>query len=365
MEPIATSAAGAAFRPTGAGGAELGALLRHGRVLSAEMLSARGDGTLLLAIGRHVIPAESDLHLEPGARFLVRVDPAAEGVVLTLLAPAGEEEALLAALRSVVGEERPVGELLGELARALRAALGRPGLPPEAEALAHALGTHAARPDGDAGALRTLIASLGLGHESALAALLGARAGRETLERLREDLKSLLLRAHHALAGRGEHAELAEAVSRALTSLEAEQLLNLARERAGEPLVLSFPVPDGDGWATARLAVPTRREREGSGSGEDEAPFRLSLGLELSNLGPLRADLALSRVGLSLRLLVTRSDVAERIEAELTALRARLVGGRRAADLQVRLATPAETALGLDPLDIRYLRERHLMNVAG
>ena len=129
--------------------------------------------------------------------------------------------------------------------------------------------------------------------------------------------------------------------------------------------MLSFPFPDGDGWATARLAVPTRREREGSGSGEDEAPFRLSLGLELSNLGPLRADLALSRVGLSLRLLVTRSDVAERIEAELTALRARLVGGRRAADLQVRLATPAETALGLDPLDIRYLRERHLMNVAG
>lgn len=364
MEPIAASGASAVFRPAGGPSSEVSALLRDGRVLSAEVLARPGDSSVLLAIGRHTIPAESELALDPGARFLVRVEQGAEGVVLRLLgSSAVEEEALLAALRAVVGEERPVGEVLGELARALRASLGRGEPLPELRALAQALGALSAPPDGDPGALRTLLASLGLGHEAALAVLLGARGTHAALAKLRGDLKALLLGAHEALAG-GEPSELRESVARALTSLEAEQLLNLAREKAGEPLVLSFPFPDGEAWATARLAVPSRREREG-GAGEDEVPFRLSLGLELTELGPLRADLTLTPTQLALRLLVTRPEVAERLEGELSELRARLSGGRRAVELHVRLATPAETALGLDPLDIRYLRERHLMNVAG
>lgn len=365
MEPIAASGASAVFRPAGGGSSELGALLRDGRVLSAEVLARPGDSSVLLAIGRHTIPAESELALDPGARFLVRVEQGPEGVVLRLLgSSAVEEEALLAALRTVVGEERPVGEVLGELARALRASLGRGEPMPELRALAQALGALSAPPDGDPGALRTLLASLGLGHEAALAMLLGARSTHAAFAKLRGDLKALLLAAHEALAG-GEPSELGESVARALTSLEAEQLLNLAREKAGEPLVLSFPFPDGDGWATARLAVPPRRERGESAAGEDEVPFRISLGLELTELGPLRADLTLTPTQLALRLLVTRPEVAERIEGELSELRDRLSGGRRALELHVRLATPAETALGLDPLDIRYLRERHLMNVAG
>jgi len=366
MEPIASSGAGAVVRPTGTVTSEAAALLRDGRVLAAEVLSPGGEGTLLLAIGRHVIPAESDLRLDPGARLLVRVEEGLDGVVLKIVAPAGdEEESLLSALRSVVGEERPLGELLGELARGLRGAPERAQLPPEVRSLAQALEALVAHPDGDAGALRTLLATLGLGHESALARLADARGGREELERLRGDLKALLLRAHAALAEPGAHGELREALGRALAGLEAEQLLNLARERAGEPLVLSFPFPDGEGWTTARLAVPPRREGDAASAADDEQPFRLSLGLELSKLGPLRADLALTRGQLSLRLLVTRAETVARIAPALAGLRERLAGGRRSVELAVRRATPAETALGLDPLDIRYLRERHLMNVAG
>mgnify|MGYP001263647250 FL=1 len=365
MEPIASSGAGAVFRPSGGGSTEIAALLRNGRVLSAEVLSPPGDGTVLLAIGRHSIPAESNLRLDPGARFLVRVEQGAEGVVLKMLAAGGgQDEALLSALRGVVGE-RPLGEVLGELGRALRAALGRSDLPPELRTLGQALAALAVVPEG-ASALRTLLGTLGLGHEAALASLLGGRAGQEELARLRGDLKSLLLRAHTALhGGAGAQRELNEAVARALTTLEAEQLLNLAREKSGEPLVLSLPFPDGDGWTTARLAVPSRSERESAEAGGDEVPFRLSLALELTNLGPLRADLTLVRGFLSLRLLVTSPAVAARIESGFSGLRERLSGARRALDLQVRLVSPAETALGFEPLDIRFLREHHLMNIAG
>lgn len=364
MEPIAASGAGAVFRPTGGGGGEVNALLRDGRVLKAEVLEPSVNGSVLLAIGRHVIPAETELRLDPGARFLVLVEQGTQGTVLKWLAPEGDQTALLRALRAVVADERPLGAALGELARALRPTPGAE-LAPELRELARGLAQFA-RPVGDAGALRSSLGALGLGHEAALAALLGGRVGRAELEELRGDLKGLLLRAHGALEGAGpEQAGLREAVARALTGLEAEQLLNLARERAGEPLLLSFPFPDGAGWSTARLAVPARREREHEERETEDAPFRLALGLELSNLGPLRADLTLTPSLLSVRLLVTRADVARSIEGELAALEARLCVGQRAVELRVRIATPAEAELGLLPLDTRYLREHNLMDVVG
>src|SRR5688572_12935007 len=145
--------------------------------------------------------------------------------------------------RAVVGEERPLGETLGDLARALRTALAGGESAPEARALAHALAAHgaahAASPALDGAGLRALLASLGLAHEAGLALALesGRRGG---LGALRDDLKARLLR---LLDAQGAGATpLREAVGHALASLETEQLLNLARERGGEPVVLSFPV---------------------------------------------------------------------------------------------------------------------------
>jgi len=364
VEPIASSGAGAVFRPTtGGASSELTALLRDGRVLNAEVLTGTTEGTVMLAIGRHSVPAESELDLDPGARFLVRVEQNASGIVLRILAqPEGEDALLLRALRGVVGEERPLGELLGELRAELR---GRADALPELAPLLRALEGQAAPPQGDPNALRTLLASLGLGHEAALALLVGARAGHEVFERLRNDLKALLLRAQGALEAAGGPRELSEAVTRALSGLEAEQLLNAAREKAGEPLILSFPFPDGERWATARLAVPPRRERKPEHEDERDEPFRLTLGLELSQLGPVRADLALAPGFLSVRILVTSPELVRRIEAELASLRPRLGDGRRTLELAVRLGTGREATQGLEALDIAFLREHHMMNVAG
>jgi hypothetical protein len=366
VEPIASTGAGAVFRPTGAGTSEVQALLRDGRVLRAEVLQLSAEGTVLLAIGRQRIPAETELRLDPGASFLVRVEEGTQGIVLRWLAPEGDEAALLRALRAVVGQGGRLGETLGELGRALHAAGGEAELAPELRALARGLAELLGRAAGGAGRLGTYFSALGLGHEAALAALLGARGGRAALAELREDLKALLLRAGSALEGGGsEHGRLREAVARALTSLEAEQLLNLARERAGEPMLWSLPFPDGDGWCTARLSVPARDEHTGGEPRGEAAPFRMVLGLELSSLGPLRAELTLTPSLLAVRLLVTRAEVARRLEQELGELRARLAGGRRAVELAVRIGTPAEAELGLEPLDTRYLREHNLMDVVG
>ncbi|MSR60909.1 MAG: flagellar hook-length control protein FliK [Planctomycetes bacterium] len=364
VEPIASSGAGAVFRPAGgAPSSELSALLRDGRVLNAEVLTGSTEGTMILAIGRHSVPAESELDLDPGARFQVLVEQNADGIVLRILAPPeGEDAILLRALRGVVGDERPLGELLGELLARLR---GPGEALPELAPLLRALEGQAATPQGDPSALRTLLGSLGLGHEAALALLVGVRPSHEGFARLRNDLKALLLRAQGALEAAGGPPELHEAVTRALSGLEAEQLLNAAREKAGEPLILSFPFPDGERWATARLAVPSRRERNSGGADEREEPFRLTLGLELSQLGPVRADLALAPGMLSVRILVTSPELVRRIEPELANLRKRLGDGRRAVELAVRLGTGREATQGLEAFDIAFLRDHHIMNVAG
>ena len=365
MEPIASSGAGAVFRPVGSGAGELSVLLREGRVLAGEVLANSGDGTLLLSIARHAVPAESDLRLDPGARFLVQVEQGADGIVLQLLDSAPDEEAsLLRALRAAVGEERPMGELFNDLAHALRAELARTpsgARAPALAALAQGLEEQAARALGGGAALRALLGAAAQGHEATLAAVLAGRLGRDALGRVRDDWKSLLLRAHAEL-GQGP---LGAAVARALSGLEAEQLLNLAREKAGEPQLFSFPFPDGEGWSTARLLVHERDAGSTEAGAEREPGQRVALALELSRLGPLRADFLLAPRTLSVRVVVTRAEVARALESELALLERRLSDGRRMVQLAVRVGTEAEIELAHAPLDIRYLREHRLLNVAG
>jgi hypothetical protein len=264
----------------------------------------------------------------------------------------------------VVGEERALGEVLGELARLLRDATA-PDLE-ELRALARVLPQLVAGAELNGEGLRALPATLGLAHENALLRLLGARATPEAWDRLRSDLKAALLAARSALERRGaHHAEPGAQISKALAGLEAEQLLNLARAKAGESELWSFPIADADGWSTARLRFPPRRERS-QDEGQVEAPaLRLALGLELTHLGALRADFVFHHDHLALRLAVVEPGALASLQAALPALRERLSGLERPVEISLCACTREEAELAHLPLDIRYLREHHLMNVEG
>jgi len=364
VEPISSSAAGV-FRSTpGASNAEGAGLLRDGRIVQAEVLSQRADGTLVLALGRFTVPAESDLRLDVGARFTAQVAAEGDEIVLHyLVEPSGDDGALLRALRAVVGEGRPLGELLFEAAEALRTAATRHELAPPLARLLASLAAHVADPARGGEGLRALLFASGLTHEAALAAFLSGRVGRGELERARTDLKALLLAGFESLGDGPEHAPLREALARALDGLEAEQLVNLARERSGEGPLVSFPLLDGERWATARLLLPPRRERE-QGADEDEAA-RLSLGVELSRLGPVRADFTLTPGTLFVRLTLVRPEVLAMLAQATEGLTRVLGGGRRAVQLSLRLGTRAEAEQGLGLLDARWLQEHHVMSVDG
>jgi hypothetical protein len=357
MDPLASTNAASVVRPTAAVLAgDLASLLRDGRVLAGEVLASPGDGTVLLAIGRQQVPAQTALALEPESRHLFQVQETAAGIVLRVLGLGGEESALLVALRRVVGEGRPIGELLGRLAAVLEGSRDA-----RLVALLGALAAHVLEPGAGGEDLRRLLALSGLRYEPALAAALGRARAAEGLGELRADLKAQLLAALAELpdvAGGPER----EAVARALAGLEAEQLLNLARRQAGEPWIWSLPVPDVEGWTTARLWVE-RREREAEDGAEDAA--RVVVGATFSALGPVRADLFATRSSLVVRLLVTREAAAERLRAGIAELTSALDALHGGVQVFVGVGEPAEVALGERPLDIRYLRDHHLMDVSG
>jgi hypothetical protein len=373
MEPIAAQNHPISIRPAGPGGhsVELSQLLRDGRVLAGEVLQTLSDGAILIGIGRHKVPAQTHLRMDPGHHFLFQVQSAAGQILLRVLGAAGGEGSeFWRYLREVIGQGRPLGELLGELASRVRAELERPG--GELDALRRLLagldGRMRAPGRGpEAGAeLRELFRSVGLRYEALLFATLAGGLQRDALDALGRDLKGELLRALRDLP----EGPLKEAVARALAGVEAEQLLNVARAHSGEPQVLSLPLPDGEGWTTARLAVPPRRERQKGGDGEptegdEDEPLRYALGLTLSRTGPIRADLQWSRDVLAVRLLAEHPDVVERLRADAPELAALLGGGERSVRITVGLGGPADLAVGADLNDITLLRDNHIMDVSG
>lgn len=362
MEPLAASSSTHGIRPVAAAvQPELSQVLRDGRVLTGSVLSNPGDGTLMLALGRHRVPAETNLRMDPGDHFFARVEEGPGGIVLRLLGGVGLGEShLLGALRAVIGEDRPVGQLLQELAGRLRSSITRGGKAANAlEDLLTSLQRELVDGDADGESLRKTLQGSALRYEAALLSAARGGAGASTFAAIAAGLKGKLLE----LLDKLEDGPIKEAVARALSGLEAEQLLNAARRESGDPLIWSFPFADGSGWTTARLAI--HEQAHGADEEDQQGVQRLVLGVSFSRLGPIRADLVRGPERTTVRLLVEREDVAERLSADAEELARRLGDGQREVVLQARVGTPAELALERQARDVRYLRDHHVMDVNG
>ena len=83
MEPLVASTLPAVLRPQAtAMQSDLAQILKDGRLVAGEVLPGPSDGNVLLALGRHRVPAQTDVRFEPGRSFLFRVEEADGGVIL-------------------------------------------------------------------------------------------------------------------------------------------------------------------------------------------------------------------------------------------------------------------------------------------
>jgi hypothetical protein len=210
---------------------------------------------------------------------------------------------------------------------------------------------------------RTLGDGLGRGLEGVLlGALLGAAAGpggdRDALLAEAElDLKAHLLRAQAELADLPTRAS----VARVLEALENEQLLNVARARAGDALHFCLPVQDGERWAMAHLFVKPDADEPQAGA-EGERTHRLALAVEFQHTGPLRAELAVRSASVAVRVSVSRPEVLELMRKHQGELEARLALGGRRVSLALGLAAEPAALLDRGLAEIRYLDEHHLLD---
>lgn len=302
MEPLATQAAGlAGTRPVLALAGDLSAVLQEGRLVAGEVLQRLDGGSILIGLGRHRVPAQSQVELAPGERFVARVEVGAEGTRLRLEGPRGgaAEPALLAALRSAVGSERPLGELLGELAARLRAASD-----PSSQGLARELEGHLVRPGAGAAELRALVARAGHGYEALLLAGLRGRdprAAAELAEELAAHVRRLLLErsglasepaavARTRQVGQDLEEALARALVRALAAGTARSELLGALRGVFQEALGAFPEPERASLRAVLEEAARALLREPAG----DALARRALGFapREGSLGPAAEELA-------------------------------------------------------------------------
>lgn len=296
------------------------------------------DGTLLLLIGRHRLPASNSLGLADGDRLTVQLSRGAEGLSATVLRrEAPPEPPTAATLRQLLPAQGSVAEAVRG---ALAAAPGQvPTLPPAArEALAELLAAvprpaELSRPESlrqalrDSGSLLEWI----LTRAPEAAASAGRRDFAALLRRMAERLRpdpgepsgpgrSAPATGQEAARGGGELAGLLEAAAARL------RLLQLQPAQGGADLDLAFQLPVQDGAGVDELYLRVRREAPGEIDAATEAdrPVEVALAFDFGSQGRLEARLRYQAGGLSASWWSERPALRQAVEAGLPLLRERL-----------------------------------------
>ena len=112
-----------------------------------------------------------------------------------------------------------------------------------------------------------------------------------------------------------------------------------------------------------RLAVHERERKDGQD--DSTRVQRLIVGVSLSALGPIRVDMLRAGDQTTVRILVEREAVAQRLIQDSEELTRRLGSAGTSVTLHARVGTPDELALEEQARNVRFLHEHHVMEVEG
>jgi hypothetical protein len=366
VEPLSNSIATALrLRLVSAATPVLNVLLKDGLVVSGEVLES-STGIAYLSLGGKRVPAETAVELQAGQKFTARVEKSGDGFVLRLIddAPAGER-GLVAALRTVLADDRPAGALVSRLVAELveHAETLEPRERERVRALTKEIERSVLVPRGEAKdpaaapALKTALLRTGLFHEALI-----AKGGRDEIALARADLKSVLLAALQLATDGPER----ESLQRALAGLEAEQLLDVARSSAGDARQIGIAVPDGAQLATASFVVhPDGGRDENGADAAREKRVAVDLAVSFKHLGPVRAEFRLDGSRLAVRFLVASPDVAARLEHDADEMASNIAANGTTPALQVVTAS-SEALVSDTALErVSFLRDHLLLDRLG
>lgn len=174
--------------------------------------------------------------------------------------------------------------------------------------------------------LRVFIDKSGLSWEGKLRkAALTRTIGRDNLNKLIEgDLKGL---ASRFLALKGENGVLKDVLKRFVSTIKNIQLLNHLGLEQERKIFLPIPIQFSNGLFTVGqllIHLPQKGKDGDTKQGIDKKFFRITFLLELSNLGPLRADLNIKGKEIGGRFLLTKEEAKLLIEKSIPIFISRL-----------------------------------------
>jgi hypothetical protein len=322
------------------------AALETGQEVRAEFVQHEGAWQLRLANADarpHPTPAAANANLDQEASTLLAqlgLETTSENsLAASALIQAGlpASRALLESLALLLSDKTTLQTALVHLTELLRNVLPRfsdPDLTSQLRALLVALeSTLAAPPESElATRLQSFLANSGILMESRLKSLLQPGSGANGRPAINNDLKFTLLRLRSLLDTRAQEfrsllganglRDFEVCLSNALKLVRGQQILNIIHAGVNQ-MALQIPFLGAWGFENVRLHFFCERDASGNRS----LSYAVTVDMNTTNLGRLRAVLRWHRKTLYCHFIAEREPVAELVRAELAGLKERLEAG--------------------------------------
>jgi hypothetical protein len=316
--------------------------LKPGQILQGTAMSGNIDGRLSLQIGVTRLIAQTQLSVRPGQVLTLQVVSTDKTPELRVLLPATLESLKAVALKSILPRQQPLPEVFKALTQIVEAS-PRANIPPVVREQALALLNRLPSPsDAQFKTLlqRALIDSGLLAEPRLLRGLSQSGDMKLMLNRLIERIVQLLpenrlLQANLdpqllALQAKGTAETLPDSSAKLLIGLlkhldgavariQTHQLASLPQED-GDRQIWQFEIPIRNGEKFDLFHIRIGREDEGRAS-EQEAVWRLTLHMNLTELGPMRVQLRLQGEHLSTLIWSQKPDTNRLVHSRLSELR--------------------------------------------
>ncbi|MCF6248230.1 MAG: flagellar hook-length control protein FliK [Desulfobacula sp.] len=290
------------------------ASLSKNQLIVAKVMKSLPHGKALLQIGGQVVLVRTNLLLETGEEVQLRVQEKNDDIVLKLIAPV--QKTTSHQVSSLV-RFFSKNDLLSDLSK-----LDIPAI----KKLMHEMALKSEISDSQF--LPKLIEKSGLQFEKKIEQILqqslsgtGIKSDTKTKLKiaLNQDLKGIVL---NELTATGREAAVTKTMTSFLETMENFQQLNHQGSETGRHL-LPFPVFSESGFRFGQLLIDTGGNKPFDEKKTDKV-IQISFLLDMSNLGPLRADFSILKKAITGKFLLADQKTAAYIKSKIPDLRQRL-----------------------------------------
>ena len=315
--------------------------------------------------------APAPAHLEAGDLLTLRMSRPPAGFQLLSVQKNSAKTATAVVKQNLSASHTPLSQTLTAIRNLL------PGLQAAAPSLAAAIdqlerwyGADTAD-QFDSKRLATLLRDSGAGLEAKLLRLAQPSSqptGQQAA--ILQDLKAILLQLSGLRSSAARHGDLvktlAELAHHGAARIETTQALNALAHIQGDPIRFELPMLVGQQLVNVQLSMQQQEQApEQQEGGKSRRSFNVLFAMELSGLGKLRVDSAVSGQSVHARIYSDRADASTFIHEHITRLRARLQGMGYQDVMLLAAQTPpdAETAHRFDQLAAMAPTSLNLLDV--